>query len=66
MNQITQEFQKLGITVTVKKRIWMWLKDHPNKSAREIYKALNISEGVTYTSLNDLESRKMVKSSISV
>lgn len=43
------------------KRIWLWLKDHPNKTAREIELALGETRpGHVSNSVSDLHTRGMV------
>lgn len=64
MTNMTEQLKKSGLAVPANKRVWMYLKDHPNKSAREIALALNIHPAQSYTALNDLASRKMVTNHI--
>jgi hypothetical protein len=62
MNTMAQAIKDVGIAVPVKKRIWMWLRDHPNKNAREISLALHIVLSHVHTSLREMTDRGMVKS----
>lgn len=61
MNIIKTALKEAGIKVPIKRRIWNWLRDHPNKTAREISTALN--EKITHvrTELRDMTMRGMVK-----
>lgn len=62
MTDMTQALQKAGLTVPHNKRIWMWLKDHPGKTAKEISLALKLSPAIVYTLLADMEKRRMIQS----
>lgn len=61
MNAMTNALKEAGMkTPTVKYRIWNWLKDHPEKTADDITKAL----GMNYApagELRDMELRGMIK-----
>jgi len=47
------------------KRIWLWLKDHPNKTAREVASALGeLRSGHVSNAMHDLLVRDMVSVSI--
>ena len=60
MTKIAEQLKKSGLAVPANKRVWMYLKDHPHKSAKEIALGLNVHPAQVYTALNDLSSRKMV------
>lgn len=60
MNSITEAMKKVGIVVPLKKRVWLWLKDHPDKTCKEIYLALNVQQGHVSAELHDMFKRGMV------
>ena len=60
MNQITEAMKKAGIGVPLNKRIWLWLKDHPDKTSKEIAAALNVSRNNVSPTLSDMDKRGMV------
>lgn len=65
MNTMTAAIKSAGLAVPINKRVWLWLKDHPNKTAGEIACALGIArEANVPGTLNDLASRGMVVSTI--
>jgi hypothetical protein len=49
-----------GIKVTLIKRIWLWLHDHPGRTMAEIAAALNEEKMDVSSRLNELENRQMV------
>lgn len=60
-NQLTNALVKAGFpSMPVTKRIWLWLKDHPDHTADEIATALQFKKSSTYVALLDLTSRGMV------
>ena len=61
MTTMTEALKKVGVTVPHNKRIWLWLKDHPGKTAKEISAALNIPMTIVYTVAGDMHKRKMLK-----
>lgn len=61
MTTMTEALKKVGVTVSHNKRIWLWLKDHPGKTAKEIAAALNIPITVVYTVTGDMQKRKMLE-----
>ena len=65
MTAMTEAIKSAGLAVPVNKRVWLWLKDHPNKTAGEISCALGVPrEGNIPGVLNDLLSRGMVVSTM--
>jgi hypothetical protein len=62
MNIIKKALNDVGIKVSIKRRIWSWLRDHPNKTAREIATALNERIEWVQTELRDMSTRGMIKS----
>lgn len=60
MNAMTNAMKEAGMkTPTVMYRIWNWLKDHPEKTAEDITKALG-SNYTLATQLRDMYKRGMV------
>lgn len=60
-NQIELAIKKAGMKIPpLNKRIWLWLKDHPCKTAREISVALGAPFGQVSTRLVKMKDRKMV------
>jgi predicted transcriptional regulator len=64
MTKIVEQLKKSGLAVSVNKRVWMYLKDHPNKSAKDIALALNVQQAQVYVAVNFMSSRKMLTSYI--
>jgi len=65
MNTMTTAIKSAGLAVPANKRVWLWLKDHPNKTAGEIACALGIArESNVPGVLNDLVSRGMAVSAV--
>lgn len=61
MNAMTNALKEAGMkTPTVMYRIWNWLKDHPEKTAEDVTKALGMTYSVQ-TQLLDMERRGMLK-----
>lgn len=61
MNAMTSALKEAGVkTPTVMYRIWNWLKDHPEKTAEDITKALGMSYNIQ-TQLLGMERRNMLK-----
>ena len=61
MNSITQAFKTAGAVIPpLNKRVWLWLKDHPGKSAREVAIAINAKHGDVSSTLGNLAKRRMV------
>lgn len=61
MNTITAALKNAGVAVPpLSKRIWLWLKDHPNKTSREICTALNASHSQVATLTNQMYKRGML------
>lgn len=60
MNAMTNAMREAGMkTPTVMYRIWNWLKDHPEKTAEDITKALGSNYPLN-TQLSDMYKRGMV------
>jgi hypothetical protein len=62
MNIIKKALNDVGIKVPIKRRIFNWLRDHPNKTSREIATALNERVEWIQTELRDMTTRSMIKS----
>lgn len=60
MNSITEAMKKAGISVPLNRRIWLWLKDHPGKTSKEIALGLNSKLGNVSPTLTNLYRRGMV------
>lgn len=61
MNSITQALKTAGAVIPpLNKRVWLWLKDHPGKSAREVAVAINAKHGDVSSTLGNLAKRRMV------
>ena len=62
MNTITAALKNAGVAVPpLSKRIWLWLKDHPNKTSREICTALNAPHSQVATLTNQMLKRGMLE-----
>lgn len=59
---MTEAMKEAGVAPLTKCRIWMYLKDHPNKTARDIVLALKLNESSVYTMLSDMNTRGMIES----
>lgn len=61
MNVVAQAFQKAGVSLPpLNKRAWLWLKDHPGKSSKEVAAALGESHSSVATVLGNMDLRKML------
>ena len=61
MNNVSTALKTAGVKLpSVKKRIWLWLKDHPKKTYNEIAVALNISKIDCSTQLGIMYNRGML------
>ena len=61
MNSITQALKTAGAVIPpLNKRVWLWLKDHPGKSAREVAIAIQAKHGDVSSTLGNLAKRRMV------
>ena len=61
MNSITQALKTAGAVIPpLNKRVWLWLKDHPGKSAKEIAIAIQAKHGDVSSTLGNLAKRRMV------
>jgi len=61
MNDVSVALKTAGVKLpTLKKRIWLWLKDHPDKTYREIAHALNVRKTDCATQLGVMENRGML------
>lgn len=61
MNQISTALHVAGVKLPpINKRIWLWLQDHPGKTAIDIGKALNVPQGSVGSQLNNLKNRGML------
>jgi hypothetical protein len=62
MNTITAALKNAGVPVPpLAKRIWLWLKDHPNKTSREVSTALNAVHSQVATLTNQMYKRGMLE-----
>lgn len=61
MNAISTALKTAGVKLPpLNKRVWLWLHDHPGKSAKVIALALKDSPSQVGTVLRDMERRGMV------
>jgi len=60
MTVMTEAMKKAGVFIPLNKRVWIYLKDHPIKSIKDISLALKCEESKVRRALADLESRNMV------
>lgn len=60
MTIMTDALKKAGVSVPNIKRVWTWLNDHPEKTAKDVMKALSLAENTTYAVLSDLLGRGMI------
>ena len=62
MNAISTALKDAGVKLPpLNKRVWLWLHDHPGKTAKEIAVALNAKYSDTATQLNSMNNRGMVE-----
>jgi hypothetical protein len=62
---MTSAIKSAGFAVPANKRVWLWLKDHPGKTAGEIRRALGTGGNTNIPGiLNDMGSRGMVSVSL--
>ena len=62
MNTITHAFKASGVKLPpLNKRVWLWLHDHPGKSAKEVAVAIQAKQGDVASTLGSLAKRKMVR-----
>lgn len=63
MNTITHAFKASGVKLPpLKKRIWLWVNDHPGKTSKEVANALAIDRSTTASQLGFMVKRKMMTS----
>jgi len=62
MTVLKDALETAGIRVRLNKRVWLWLKDHPGKTAKEIALALHEDTKAVSTRLTQMEQRHMVQS----
>lgn len=63
MNQMSEALANAGVQLpAASKRVWLWLRDHPNKAAGEITAATKIASGTVSSSLNRLEIAGKIES----
>jgi hypothetical protein len=61
MNNMTDALRVAGMTLPpLNKRVWLWLKDHPEKTYKDVANALSISLSAASGALHDLHDRLMV------
>lgn len=58
--QLQQALSAAGLAIPLNRRVWTWLKDHPEKSSRDIGVALNVTPGDTSAVLANMYHRGMV------
>lgn len=62
MNQMTNAIKEAGIPIPpANKRIWLWVKDHPEKCSADIAKALGMKPSNVSALLGDMFKRDMLK-----
>ena len=65
MTAMQAALQESGLELpTLRKRCWLWLKDHPGKTAKDVATALNAKLITVYQALLNLEKRGMVESKV--
>jgi DNA-binding transcriptional MocR family regulator len=63
MTAMKLALQESGLELpSLRKRCWLWLKDHPGKTAKDVATALNVKLLTVYQALFNLEKRGMVES----
>jgi hypothetical protein len=60
---VVQAFEKAGVQVSVKRRLWAWLLDNPNRSTKEIAGALGVSVDNVGVELRGMVARGMLEAS---
>ena len=61
MNAMTQAMSTAGIKMPpLNKRVWLWIKDHPEKTYTDIASALNVAPSTVASALTDLTARGML------
>lgn len=62
MNSITAAFKQAGAPVPVlTKRVWLWLKDHPERTYSDIAIELGETIGAVSSTLSNMNRRGMVR-----
>ena len=62
MNTITHAFKASGIKLPpLNKRVWLWLHDHPGKTAKEVAVAIGAKQGDVSSTMGNMVKRKMVR-----
>lgn len=62
-NQITEAFKSAGlqpVKIPANKRVWLWLRDHPNKTYKEVAAALGMEQTRASAVLHELKKRGML------
>ena len=61
MNTITHAFKASGVKLPpLNKRVWLWLHDHPGKTAKEVAVAIGAKQGDVSSTLGNMVKRRMV------
>ena len=60
---VVQAFEKAGVQVTMKRRLWAWLLDNPNRSAKEIAGAMGSNVDSVGVELRGMVARGMLEAS---
>jgi hypothetical protein len=61
MNAISTALKTSGVKLPpTNKRIWLWLHDHPGRTAKEVANAIGVANSTTSSQLGNMVSRGMV------
>ena len=61
MNTITHAFKASGVKLPpLNKRVWLWLHDHPGKTAKEVATAIGAKQGDVSSTMGNMVKRRMV------
>jgi hypothetical protein len=61
MNTVTAALRTAGIQIPpLNKRVWLWLKDHPNKSAKEVANAIGVGVTSVASACSNMSGRGML------
>jgi DNA-binding MarR family transcriptional regulator len=61
MNAISTALKTSGVKLPpTNKRIWLWLHDHPGRTAKEVANAIGVANSTTSSQLGSMVSRGMV------
>lgn len=61
MTQMQEKLKTAGVALTQMQRLWMKIKDYPNKTAKELRVLSGVQQGSIFSLLAQMERRNMVQ-----